>query len=247
LIEFARWTCGLLAALSLAGTAASQEFGGTRNPELMEITLSDGSTTHFVVGQYAWGELLAEMGTLRGESEIRDREIAQQLYDARDTIPPGMLFESARRYASFDPEQAVYVFLLARARTLYDALRCVDSTATEGIPVITDMAGNEVAELMNINEDGGGAARTERMQRALQRLIDSGEIFSSTFSPWWICSASDTAFFAAVNDAAMPQDEWLKQEAVWPTVQEQVRRNIRENQALLAITMGTRDLATSDE
>lgn len=247
MIELVRLACGFLAALSLAATASAQEFGGTRNPELMEITLSDGSRTHFVVGQYAWGELLAEMGTLRGEAASRDREIAEQLYAARNTIPPGMLFESARRYAAFDPEQAVYVFLLARARTLYDALRCVDSTATEGIPVITDMAGNEVAALMNINEEGGGAARTERMQRALQRLLDSGEIFTGTFSPWWICSASDSAFFAAVNEAAMPQDEWLKQQAVWPTVQEQVRRNIRENQALLAITMGTRDLANSDE
>ncbi|WP_420431777.1 hypothetical protein [Hyphobacterium sp.] len=247
MIEFPRFVCGLLAAISLAASVHAQEFGGTRNPELMEITLSDGSTTHFVIGQYAWGELLAEMGQLRGEAASRDREIADQLFAARDTIPPGMLFEAARRYASFDQEQAVYVFLLARARTLYDALRCVDSTATEGIPVITDMAGNEVVALMNINEEGGGAARTERMQRALQRLLDSGETFNSTFSPWWICSASDSAFFAAVNAATMPQDEWLKQEVVWPTVQEQVRRNIRENQALLAITMGTRDLANSDE
>lgn len=247
MIEFSRFVGGLLAALLLAGAATAQEYGGTRNPELMEITLSDGSRTHFVIGQYAWGELLAEMGTLRGEAEIRDREIAEQLFSARNSIPPGMLFELARRYASFDAEQAVYVFLLARARTLYDALRCVNSTATEGIPVITDMAGREVAELMNINEEGGGAARTERMQRALQRLMDSNEIFASSFSPWWICSASDSAFFAAVNGASMPQDEWLKREAVWPNVQEQVRRNIRENQALLAITMGTRDLATSDE
>lgn len=239
---------GLVAAIIACSVAAAQtgEFGGTRYPELLEITTQEGQTTHFVVGQTGWGEVLAEIGRIRGESEVRDREIAEQLYRARNDIPPGFLFEAARRYTSFDPDQAVYVFLLARARTVYDAQRCVDSTATEGVPVISDMAGSEVAQLMNITTDGQTVARTERMQGALERLLNSDDIFNSNASPWWICSASDTAYFAAVNSAAMPEGEWLKSSSVWPAIQQNVVRNIRENQALLAITMGTRELANQE-
>lgn len=240
--------CGLLAAIALSATAAAQgEFGGTRYPELIEIPVRDGEVTHFVIGQYGWGEMLAEMGNLRNAPAERDQEIATQLYASRNNIPPGMLYEAARRYASFDEEQAVYVFFLARARTLYDALRCVDSTATNAIEIITDMSGNEVATLMNITADGNTVARTERMQRALERLLASDDIFTSEFSPWWICSGSDSAYFAAVNGAEMPENEWLKTRTVWPSIQQQVLRNIRENQALLAITLGTRDLANDPQ
>ncbi|QNL19055.1 hypothetical protein HXX25_06875 [Hyphobacterium sp. CCMP332] len=71
-----------------------------------------------MVGDGAWGEVLGEMGVLRGEARTRDREIAEQLYEARDSIPSAYLFEAARRYASFDPDQAVYVFPRSRTDTL---------------------------------------------------------------------------------------------------------------------------------
>lgn len=248
MIKFTRIACGLLAALALSATAAAQmEYGGTRYPELIEVPVGDGGVTHFVIGQYAWGEMLAEMGNLRNESSDRDREIATQLFEARDTIPAGMLFEAARRYASFDEEQAVYVFFLARARTFYDALRCVDSTALNAIEIITDMSGQEMAALLNITTDGNTIAHTERMQRALARVLASNEISTSEFSPWWICSGSDTAYFAAVNNAEMPEAEWLKNRSLWPGIEEQVRRNIRENEALLAITLGTRELGNQPQ
>ncbi|MEE2527159.1 hypothetical protein V0U79_12345 [Hyphobacterium sp. HN65] len=248
MIEFTRIVCGLAAAFTLsAASVAQDEYGGTRYPELIEVPVGDEGVTHFVVGQYGWGEMLAEMGNLRAESADRDREIATQLYEARDTIPAGMLFEAARRYASFDEEQAVYVFFLARARTFYDALRCVDSTAMNAIEIITDMSGQEVAALLNITTDGNTVARTERMQRALERVLSSGEIATGQFSPWWICSGSDSAYFAAVNGAEMPEGEWLKNRSLWPGIEEQVRRNIRENQALLAITLGTRELGSQPQ
>ncbi|WP_421792127.1 hypothetical protein [Hyphobacterium sp.] len=235
---------GLLAAIMMSGLAAAQntEFGGTRYPQLQEIQTPDGQVAQFVIGQSAWGEVLSEVGLLRAEPASRDREIAERLYSVRDTIPPAFLYESARRFASFNPDQSVYVFLLARARTIYDARRCVDSTAVHGLPVMTDMAGAEVAALMNITTDGQITPRTQRMQAALDRLLSSNDIFNSTASPWWICSGSDSAYYAAANNAAMPQAEWLKGEALWPDIQQSVIRNIRENQALLAITMGTREL-----
>lgn len=238
---------GLLAAVSFAGLSLAQgEFGGERHPVLTEVTLSDGNTTQFVVGGAAWGDVLAELGVMRGESELRDREIAEQLYNSRDEIPAAYLFEAARRYASFDPDQAVYVFFLARARTLYDALRCLDSTATNGVPIATDMAGGEVAAYMNVSDDGSAFANISRMQGAMDRLQENGEAYTGGFSPWWICSASDSVFFAAMNEATMPENEWLKQRSLWPNIQDLVTRNIDGNRALLAVTVGARELANEE-
>ena len=239
---------GLLAATLLAGVSAAQdEIGGERHPELAEVQISEDQTTHFVIGEGAWGDVLAEMGVIRQESRDRDREIAQQLYEARDTLPPGFLFEAARRYASFDPDQAVYVFFLARARTLYDGLRCLDSTATNVLPIVTDMAGGDVAAYMNVSDDGGSFANVTRMHNALERLQENGEAFSGQNSPWWVCSGSDSVFFAAVNEAVMPENEWLKPRDTWANARRLVEQNIEQNRALLAVTLGTRDLANEDQ
>lgn len=243
MIKCSRIFCGLMAAAAFAGLASAQmEFGGARNPVLTEVTLADGSTTHFVVGEGAWGEVLAEMGVMRGEDRSRDLEIAEQLYTSRDTIPAAYLFEAARRYASFDPDQAVYVFFLARARTLYDAMRCLDSSATNAVAIISDMAGGDVAAYMNISDDGTAFANITLMQAALDRLQESGETFTGEYSPWWVCSASDSVFIAASNEAPMPENEWLKPRNVWPSAQRQVEQNIERNRALLAVTLGTRQL-----
>lgn len=239
---------GLVAAAALAGLASAQmEIGGLRNPVLTEVTLANGNTTHFVVGDGAWGEVLAEIGVMRGEDRSRDREIAEQLYNSRDIIPPAYLFEAARRYASFDPDQAVYVFFLARARTLYDSLRCLDSTATNAVAIASDLAGGDVAAYMNISDDGAAFANVTRMQTALNRLRENGETFTGEFSPWWVCSASDSVFIAASNEAPMPENEWLKPRNIWPSAQRQVEQNIAHNRALLSVTLGTRELANEDE
>lgn len=248
MIKCSKFMGGLMAAAAFAGLASAQlEIGGARNPTLTQVELADGSTTHFVVGDGAWGEVLGEMGVLRGEARTRDREIAEQLYEARDSIPSAYLFEAARRYASFDPDQAVYVFFLARARTLYDAMRCLDSSATNAVAIISDMAGGDVAAYMNISDDGAAFENVSRMQAALDRLQEDGETFSGEYSPWWVCSASDSVFIAASNDAPMPENEWLKPRIVWPSAQRQVEQNIERNRALLAVTLGTRQLANEDE
>lgn len=247
MIKCSKFMGGLMAAASLAGLAFAQmEDGGTRNPVLTEVTLADGNTTSFVVGDGAWGEVLAEMGVMRGEDSIRDREIAEQLYNARNEIPAAYLFEAARRYASFDPDQAVYVFFLARGRALYDALRCLDSTATNGVPIVTDMAGGEVAAFMNISDDGQAFANVTRMQAALDRLQENGEIFTGGFTPWWICSASDSVYIAATNSAPMPENEWLKPREIWPSSRRLVEDNMERNRALLAVALGARDLETEE-
>ncbi|WP_394694278.1 hypothetical protein [Hyphobacterium sp.] len=248
MIKCSKFMGGLLAAAAFAGLASAQMVvGGTRHPVLTEVTLSDGNSTSFVVGDGAWGEVLAEMGVMRGEDRSRDREIAEQLYNARNEIPAAYLFEAARRYASFDPDQAVYVFFLARGRALYDALRCLDSTATNGVPIVTDMAGGEVASFMNISDDGQSFANVTRMQAALDRLQENGEIFTGEFTPWWICSASDSVYIAATNSAPMPENEWLKPREVWPSAQRMVEQNMARNRALLAVTIGARELEADSE
>ena len=73
MIKYSRFFGGFLAAAAFAGLASAQmEVGGTRHPVLTEVELADGNTTHFVVGDGAWGEVLAEMGVKTGAPQAAE-------------------------------------------------------------------------------------------------------------------------------------------------------------------------------
>ena len=215
-----------LMMISGSGLATAQDDPNVRTPSLYVVE-QENVRAEFVVGDAAWGDILATISAVRSGEETSNQQIADQLWERRDENPPVFLFEVARRLIATNPERAVEAYFLGRARSVYDASRCVDSSALEVVEMASQFAGPEVGEVLS--------SRLDLVERVLQRLLDSGEIFTSTASPWWACSFSESAYYAALNGATMQGDEWLKVEAVWPSVQESVRANLRGNIQLVQL------------
>jgi hypothetical protein len=216
---------------TLMTTPALAQVDGTYTPTIQEITTQDNVTSYFVMGDGAFGDAFATMASLIQGSPAYNRQIADDLWERRDRNAPVFLMEAARRYADIDPDRALYSYFLGRARSLYDAMRCVDSTAMQAIPLIDEFAGNDIARLM---ED------PVRLHAQLSAVYSSGEVFTSQVSPWWICSSSDSVFFAAANGQSITRDEWLKQSSEWVSVQNGLNQNLLNNIQVAANAMVAR-------
>lgn len=213
----------IMACLMLATPAwAQDDDANMRHPEIMAIA-DEGTESQFVVGDAAWGDVLVTLATLRGADPERGPAIADQLWQRRDINPPIFLFEVARLTVDTDPDRALQAYFLGRARTIYDASRCIDPTALAVVTASSQQAGPAVTELMNSD--------TTRMEAALSGVIESGEVFTSQASPWWACSYGNAAYYAAINSADMPGAEWLKVELVWPALRTAITHNMNDNLA----------------
>lgn len=209
-----------LSALCLAGPAISQEDPNLRTPSIYVIE-EEGVRAEFVVGNAAWGDVLGTLTQVRSADESQNAVIAEQLWERRDLNPPVFLFEVARRTAATDPERALEAYFFARARSVYDATRCVDSTAVGVVEMASQFAGEGIVTLLS--------ERLDLAEAILQRMMTSPEVFASQASPWWACSFGQSAYYAAVNGSPMPGNEWLKVESTWPSLRQEVLRNIEGN------------------
>lgn len=211
----------VLACLMLAAPAWSQDGDANmRHPAIMSV-MDEGTESQFVVGDAAWGDVLVTLATLHAAEPERAVVIADQLWQRRDINPPIFLFEVARLTVESDPDRALQAYFLGRARTIYDASRCIDPSALAVVTAASQQAGSEVTALMNSD--------TARMVTALSAVIESGDAFTSQASPWWACSYGNAAYYAAINSADMPGAEWLKVEGVWPALRTTIINNMNEN------------------
>lgn len=218
-----RKTMMVLACLMLAAPAWSQDANANmRHPTLVQVGDGQGAL-QVVVGDEAWGDVLATLIALQSADISMNQEIVDLLWARRDINPPVFLFEVARRTADLDPDRALEVYFLGRSRTIYDAARCVDPTALAVVGEAASQAGPALNVLMS--------TETGRMEAALSRVIESGQAFTGQASPWWACSFGNAAYFAAVNDADMPGAEWLKVEGVWPALRGAITNNMNANLA----------------
>ncbi|MEE2567648.1 hypothetical protein [Hyphobacterium marinum] len=219
-----------LAAPAIAQDAIilSQQGDGTHRPQLREVQGANNVTTYYVIGDGAFGDVFGALAELIQRPDTANREVADFLWENRDVNPPAFLMEAARRYASIDPDRSAQAYFLGRARIVYDAMRCSDSTALQAIPIINEFAGPEMATVLS---------DPARIHAQLSAVYSSGEAFTSPASPWWICSSADSVFFAAVNNQPITRNEWLKQQTEWSVVRDGVNRNMLTNIRLAETAM----------
>lgn len=210
----------IAAAFTAQPALAQTNAGGSRTPTLIEVPLGEDAINVFVMGDRAFGDVFQEIAALRALPADRNEEIANSIWERRSEAEPIFLMEAARRYATFNEERALYAYFLGRSRVIYDARRCADSTALESVEVVDQFAQSEIAPLM---------ADVGRVHDQLSAVYSSGETFTSTTSPWWICSSSNSAFFAAQNGATLTEAEWLRVPSLWPGIQDSMNNNMLAN------------------
>jgi len=207
----------LVMLMSVLGASAfAQDDPNLRNPTIYVVEQED-AIAHYVVGDEAWGNVMVTLGLLRDQGPEQDQAIADQLWQRRDINPPIFLYEVTRRVADTDPVRALEAYFLARGRILYDASRCLDSTALSVVDAAAVFAGDDLVDLMQSDPD--------RLEASLANVYNGGELFTGQASPWWACSFGDAAYIAATNEAAMPGNQWLKTEMRWQESRDLVSNN----------------------
>lgn len=227
---------GLVLAAGLSAAAMAQhDDPNYRTPQIFTVEQGE-MQAHFIIGDMAWGDVTATLAALRENGPENDAAIIQQLWDARDQNAPVFLFEVSRRAAQSDPQLAIEAYFLGRSRSIYDAARCIDSTAFGVVDLATQYAGEDVVALMQ--------ERLGDLPVIVDRIVEEGSAFNGQASPWWACSFGESAYIAAINDAPMTGPEWLKVEANWPGIRLDVENNLRSNAARLRQVLAALDAET---
>jgi hypothetical protein len=182
-----------------------------KQPEL--VVEQQGRVTNIRVGGASWSGIIKEVEALRALPADKDGEVIDKLQKELDTNPPAYIYELTRRVCRTDPQRAVDLFALAWHRIRYDAVRCVDKSARAGV----------YATFLSLPLQECRALDDNRFVRpALEKVLNSSDLFASKASPWWICSHGMQAIMAAMEKKTLQTSDWLKPESEWPAIRQEI-------------------------
>lgn len=135
-----------------------------------------------------------------------------------ERLSPPLIFELARRTFETDKEEAVTLFWLARLRAMYDARRCTDKTAAQGVFQWNNVV-TELLAYVRANPSVSNAGKNAALGR------ESG--LSEELSPAWICFHGIFAMRAAT--AGKDFANWHKPKSEWPQLRQMERAALRRS------------------
>lgn len=194
--------------------------GASAQSELPGVTITQqGDVTHInIAGPGTFNAIVEEVLALRQRGADADPEILAMIEAGRETLPPPYYLEAFRRSCQTDVEAAREWIALYSIRSRYDGARCVDPTAMQGLQVALMALAAPECRTSDLTAAG-------KSLDTLERILEEETLFSSTASPWWICSNGMDAMMVALE--GRQQDDWLKPETEWPSIREKILEDAR--------------------
>lgn len=146
---------------------------------------------------------------------LHDRPVAEnavlipQIIASANAIPPQYLYELARRLWPTDRRGAMEWLAVGMARARYDASRCVDKSAKQGIAFL-DLIAPDV--MSGIKED------RKAFSQAGRRALDRGDLYADAVSPAWICSHGIKTISMALQGQKATESDWLTPPGDWASL-----------------------------
>ncbi|WOF75409.1 hypothetical protein QMT40_003081 [Parvibaculaceae bacterium PLY_AMNH_Bact1] len=165
-----------------------------------------GQITNYSTSDEGVSLILADLRRIRSAETNDQKEAAQWIVEHQLDLPPPYLYEAARQLLGSDKNQAAETYLLAFVRTRYDASKCLDRSAPQGIAFFS-MEMPEVPKALQ-GDAGTVAAALEKVR---QRL----DLFSHQASSWWICSHGIRNSVVASSNQQINLEQWRKPESDW--------------------------------
>ncbi|GAB0056121.1 hypothetical protein SIID45300_00425 [Candidatus Magnetaquicoccaceae bacterium FCR-1] len=137
-----------------------------------------------------------------------------------NTLPPLYIVELSRRLWPTDKSKAMEWFVVGMARAEYDALRCRDKSARQGVGLLPAFA-HEVASGSRQNRK----VFSEAGRRALQRA----DLYVDEISPMWVCKQGAGLIDAALNDKRVSEGELIRSASEWAPLREEVSQKIEKH------------------
>jgi hypothetical protein len=209
------FACVRIAVLAVLSTATYLPASSEEAPKTPEIVIEkQGNVTNITTGASGWAGVIKAVQKLRTLPADKDPQVIDVLEKNMDALPPAYIYKLARRTCASDPDRAIYLLHLAGSRARYDAYRCVDTSAEAGV----------TATLMSLPMPECNALRDmSKTVAALKKLRDlKEELFSSTASPWGICSHGMAAIEAGLSHKTLATSEWRKPESEWAAIRRKI-------------------------
>ena len=133
-----------------------------------------------------------------------DRRVAIREVLGRPSLyMPPVLYALANTLAEDQPEQAIFWYHVGRLRAVYDALRCRDKSAQEGLLALRRQVGTELARSQFY--------RRERLLGIATKAIDWDAGNARDYDHRWIALHGKVARASPGTDASevtVPESEW---------------------------------------
>ena len=119
-------------------------------------------------------------------------------------LPPPYLYELARRTFDIDKREAFVWFLTSYLRAAYDASKCTDRTAGQGILQLPNLAPPVSRALF---------ADKAYAKKIMKEALERERAFPEDSNPSWVCFHGIKAMVAAMQkrqfvDWTIPQSQW---------------------------------------
>lgn len=174
-----------------------------------------GNTTNISISSLTLSAQNLLFGVIRKLPASQDEAVIAWAQRHERHLTPVFLFEMARRLWDKNHEEAFEWYALASIRARYDAMRCTDSSAPQGVLMLPQAAQNVLEGIEKERKLFGTAGL---------RALAQPRAFTSSVSPWWICSHGMGAINAAINKK--PLENWLTVESSWDEAKEKIRRDM---------------------
>lgn len=192
----------LVATIGFAGQVVAQESHPSTNPKMVDAK----------DGRYS------DPFKLLHDKPLSDSPtLIPQLIAKAGVLPPPYLYELARRLWATDKATAMEWFAVGKARAFYDAMRCVDTTARQGIMYLPMIAPDVVA---GIEADRG------EYRKAGLRALARPDVFVDAISPAWICAHGIQAINSAIQGNQNFEPNWLRPSSEWGGIRQEVRNDL---------------------
>ncbi|WP_333701164.1 tetratricopeptide repeat protein [Sphingobium yanoikuyae] len=132
------------------------------------------------------------------------------------SLPTPYLYELARRLAARDPSKSFQTYLVARTRLTYDASRCADPAALEGLRAWDMVVAPDIRFLFVAGRPSSSVVNDALAEEAK---------LPANVEPWWVCRSGVPAMTAAMNGAPGPL--MLKPTSEWPMLRTAAQMRLR--------------------
>ena len=187
---------------------------GTKQPGLTNE--KRGPITNYRTTDTVLAKQAQKLAALTQRPVSENASVVLSIAAHSNELEPAFLYEMARRLWDMGRiDDALEWFAIAGMRARYDAFRCTDATARQGILMLPSMAANVQAGIEQYRTEFGAAGL-----RALTRP----NLFLDSVSPWWICVHGMAAVRSAMEHRPLKEAEWLTPQSEWPALRENLRQ-----------------------
>jgi hypothetical protein len=202
------------AATCVVESAAQAPADGPKRPGI--AVDRDGNFTNIRTVDPDSAQQMQLLATIRALPGNQNTSIIPWLSANAHKLLPSFAYELSRRlWDEGRKDEAFEWFAVGGARARYDAFRCVDRTAAQGVMYLPQQLAQNVVSGIPANREIYGKAGLRALART--DLFATPEV-----SPFWICAHGMAAITAGMEKRTLETAAWLKPESEWAGIRESV-------------------------